>query len=379
MITSEAQLDGRSGSDRTSRRRVDGIRVIVIHEPYSNHMGYAARLRSFARFAVRASWATARTPTDVIVATSPPLTIAIPALIGRFARRVPMVFEVRDLWPEMPITLGALKHPLAIQAARALEWAAYHGASRVITLAPGMTAGVVARGIPPDRVTMIPNACDTGLFAVPASAGAAVRRSIPGLGSGDPLIVYAGAIGRVNGVAFLADIAAEIRHVMPQARFLVIGDGAGRAALLERAAERGVLNETLFVRDPVPKHEMPAILAASTAAISVLVPIGKTWTNSANKFFDALAAGRPVIVNYEGWLADILTESAAGICIPSDDAPEAARIMAAFLSDAVALKAARVAAQGLAEYRFDRDVLADRFAQVLEAEAAGEGHHAGSL
>jgi glycosyltransferase involved in cell wall biosynthesis len=363
VITSSAQLPtamhGRHEAD------VDGIRVVIIDVPYHNHMPLRERLSSFLRFAAGATVAAARTPADVIVATSTPLTIAIPGLAARVARRAPMVFEVRDLWPSAPIALGALRNPVLRSAARALEWAAYHGARQVIALSPGMADGVAARGVARSRITVIPNACDRDLFEVPASAGAEFREraQIP---PEAPLVVYTGALGRLNDVAYLADVARRMRELAPDVRFLVVGDGQGREELVRRAS--GL--ENFAVSGPVPKRDVPAILSAATVATSLFARGPVMTVNSANKFFDALAAGRPLAINYDGWHRELLTESGAGIWLDPDDPAAAARALAAFIHDGERLAAARAAASGLARERFDRDQLAESFIGVVTNTAS---------
>ncbi len=367
MICSDAQLPPALRATRAVRREtIDGIDLRIIGVAYTNEMGHAARIRSFLRFALRASVETARVPADVVFATSTPLTIALPGIVGRVARRAPLVFEVRDLWPELPIAVGALRGRAPIAAARAIEWFAYRSAREVIALSPGMADGVARRGIPRERITVIPNGCDLAAFDVDPASGDTIRASVPGLVVGAPLIVYAGAFGVINGVSWLADLAAALRPLRDDARFLLVGRGAGRDALLARARERGVLDETLFVRDPLPKREMPALLAAATVATALFEPVPEMEATSSNKFFDALAAGRPLLINYGGWQRDLLETSGAGIAVTHADLRAAARELAGLLADPVRLSAAGAAARVLARSEFDRDEQAARFAAVLE-------------
>jgi glycosyltransferase involved in cell wall biosynthesis len=369
VVTSNAQLPGLAGARGVVRTSVDGIRLVVIPVAYANEMGYRARIGAFVRFAVRASYEAARLPADVVLASSTPLTIALPGIVARVVRRAPMVFEVRDLWPEMPIAVGALRNPALIAVARAVEWIAYHASAHVIALSPGMADGVAARGIDRSRISMIPNGCDRATFDVPAATGDEIRAEL-GLRPEAPLIAYAGAFGAVNGVEWLADVAAELRPLRPDARFLVVGRGAGHDALLHRARSRGVLDETLFVRPPMPKREIPALLAAATVATSLFRPIREMESNSANKFFDALAAGRPVAINYGGWHRQLLQERGAGIALPEADPAAAAAQLATLLADGDALAGCREGARALAAEQFDRDLLAEQFASVLERVAA---------
>jgi glycosyltransferase involved in cell wall biosynthesis len=165
-----------------------GIHVHWTPIAYDNRMSYGARMRAFLRFAWRAARKAVALRGDVVFATSTPLTIAIPAVYAARRLRVPMVFEVRDLWPEVPIAIGAIRSPAAIWAARWLERLAYRNASRVVALAPGMRDSVVATGYPRERVAVIPNGCDFDLFADP-DAGVRLREHFSWLGS-RPLLVF---------------------------------------------------------------------------------------------------------------------------------------------------------------------------------------------
>jgi len=344
---------------------IAGIPATVIHVPYSNNMGFKARVRAFLRFAVLASREAMRQQADVVLATSTPLTIAVPGIAAKIRWGIPMVFEVRDLWPELPIAVGALRNPLLQQVARSLEWLAYHASSHVVALSPGMAEGVIRRGVPRSRVTVIPNSCDVDLFDVPAQRGHAIRRRLPNLTIEHPLIVYTGTFGLINGVDYLVDVAAAMRTVDPDVRFLLVGDGAEATKMITRAQDLEVLNNNLWVWKPLPKQEMPDLLAAATVATSLFVPLQSMWNNSANKFFDALAAGKPVAINYGGWQAELLEQNHAGIVLPPHDPVQAAHMLASFVRDPQRLQQAGAAVRMLAHTTFHRDVSARKLETVL--------------
>src|SRR6185436_350076 len=140
----------------------DGVTVHWFKIPYNNHMSYARRLRAFAEFMLLATVRATRLRADLVFATSTPLTVAVPGVLAARLRRVPFVFEVRDLWPEVPIEMGLLRNPLARKLAGGLADFAYRNAAEVVALSPGMAAGVTKRR-PQTRTTMIPNAADMDL------------------------------------------------------------------------------------------------------------------------------------------------------------------------------------------------------------------------
>lgn len=365
VITSAAYLpDEYKTLTKTTHTAIDGIPITVIPVAYSNKMSFRVRIFAFFRFAIMASFYATRHRGDVIYATSTPLTIAIPAIIGRVWHRIPMVFEVRDLWPELPIAVGALKHPVLRWLAHALEWVAYHSATHLIALSPGMKEGIVERGIAPERITVIPNACDVDRFDVRRPEPDHVREKL-GLSAERPLVVYTGTFGLINSVDYVVKLAEAMRKIAPEVHFLLVGDGAEFEQVNEQARERGVLDVNLSIWKSIPKTDVPSVLATATAAMSVFAPIRPMWNNSANKVFDALAAGKPIIINYGGWQAEFLERTGAGLAIPWDNPQVGAEMVAALLHDSQRVLAARQAARALAYGDFNRDRLASQVENVL--------------
>ncbi|MBD2521575.1 glycosyltransferase family 4 protein [Nostoc sp. FACHB-133] len=338
----------------------------IIPLKYSNHMSFSRRILAFLSFAVRSSLQVLREEkADLTFATSTPLTIAIPALLRKWLHGTPYVFEVRDLWPEMPIAVKAIRSPLAIFLARQLELIAYQNASHIVALSPGMKEGIVKQGIPPEKVEVIPNACDNARFNISETIGLEFLRQHPEL-SGGPLIVYTGTLGHINGVNYLAYLASHMRNIIPEAKFLVVGSGACESEVREASSQLGILEKNFWMWPPIPKAEMPALLSACTVATSLFKPIPEMEHNSANKFFDALAAGRPVVINYGGWQKEILEQSGAGISISSNDPKVAAIQLAKFLNSSECLQSAQTAARKLADTVFDRDILYKKLANVFQ-------------
>ena len=346
-----------------------GVRVHWIPVPYDNAMSFARRIASFGEFSLRATLPRLSGSFDVVLATSTPLTIAIPGVAAARRHRAPFVFEVRDLWPQLPIAIGALRSPAARSAARALERWAYRNASAVVALSPGMKAGVVAAGTDPLRVSVIPNASDLELFDVPAQRGADFRAGRTWLGN-RPLLVYAGTLGRINGVMTLVDLAVHLRDVDPDVRLLIVGKGAERDGIRAAAVARGVLDVNLFMEDVVPKAAVPDLLSAADMAACLFVDLPEMRANSANKFFDALASGTPVLLNYGGWHHDLVRFGGIGASIWGMGAHNAAREVATRIRDRPWLERAGRSARDMAEAWFARDLLATRLERLLLAVVA---------
>lgn len=370
VITS-ARKNSRGHGWRMDER--EGIFVHRLVVPYSNQMSFARRIVAFFTFAVRASTRSRSLKGDLVFATSTPLTVAIPAIFAKWGRKIPMVFEVRDLWPELPIAMGALKGRLPIATARWLEKVAYRNAVHVIALSDGMKKGVVAAGTPADQVTVLPNGCDLDLFAVREGAISAWREAHPELEERQ-LITYAGTLGAINFVDYLVEMSAYTKVSDPSIAFVIVGSGARQSYVRERAEELGVLGENIFMYERIPKTDVAALLAASVAGTSLFAPVKAMEANSANKFFDALAAGKPVLINYSGWHKALIEENEIGLHLDPRDPESGANEIVRFLADPERVSRYSNNSRRLARDQFDRNDLAARFINVLEDAFEAHGN-----
>ncbi len=343
-----------------------GIKIHWLPLPYDNKMSYPQRISAFKKFAVCASFRAASIPADVVFATSTPLTIAIPGIYAAKRQQIPMVFEIRDLWPEIPIAIGALKGPVK-PAAKWLERFAYRHSERIIALSPGISDGIIHQGYPPEKVRVIPNSADLDLFSGSYLAGKKFRAKLEWL-QDRPLVLYAGTLGKINRVTYFAKLAADVRKLTHEIRFLVVGDGIERQKILNIANQLGISGKSFFMLNPVAKKNMPAIFSAADITSSLFINIPEMWSNSANKFFDSLASATPIAINYQGWQAELLNKSGAGIVLSPTDTQQAARELVSLLLDKKELTQAGQAARHLAETQFNRDKLAmDLETELLQA------------
>lgn len=354
-----------SSSAGAGRRVEDGIEVVAVPAGFGDYvratrLGYGRRALEFARFAAAATRTVLSLPRpDVVYATSPPLTVALPALAASKRFGAPLVFEVRDLWPEAPIQMGALPNPALQRGARLLEKAVYRSAAHVNALSPGMRDGVVAAGVPPGRVSMIPNASDLDMFD-PAIDGSPMRER---LGLGDRFVCsYFGTMGEANDLTQVVDAAG----LAPDVVFVLHGDGKRREALQERARDA----DNVVFSEPIPdKSSVARLAAASDACMTIYKDVPILATCSPNKLFDTFAAGRPAVVNCDGWMRSLVEDNEAGVFArPGDPADLAAQVLALREDPERRARMGRNA-RALAEREFDRDLLAGRMLEVLERVA----------
>ena len=359
---------------RLERRRstvIDGIKVIYLPVPYSNEMGFARRLLSFALFGLRASWCAIEEQCDVVFATSTPLTITIPGMIASLRRQVPYVFEVRDMWPDIPIAMGALKNPLLKRLALLLESVTYRRAQHIVALAPGMKSEIVAKGVSADKITVIPNGCDIELFTrARQTRSDDLRNRLPEPARDAAIVMFAGMLGMLNRVQYLGELAAEMAKFTTEVVFVVCGHGRDRELLERHARESGVLGRTFFMLGSVPKVEVARWLSIAEASICLITGLEALYRNAVqNKFFDSLAAGVPVACNFRGWQTEIASRADVGVYLDPEDAGRGARTLWAVLQDRAWVEGARQRCLKLAA-EFDRDVLAADLEQVLTSASS---------
>jgi len=343
------------------RGEVDGIDVISLPLAYSNRDSLLRRGWTFLRFALRSVRLALTLDCDLVFATSTPITAVIPGLAAKWFRGKPFVFEVRDLWPELPRALG-LRNPFVLGSMSLLEFLGYRSADACIGLSPGIVEGIRSRADERLPVAMIPNGSDLEVFH-PAKRA---QLTLPGIGPDDFVAGFTGAHGIANGLDALLDVALELRRRGdPRVKLAFIGDGKEKERLSARAVELGLTNCLFF--PPVPKAELGAITASLDCGLMVLKDIPAFYRGtSPNKFFDYIAAGIPVVNNYPGWLAGLITDHRCGIVVPPGNVAAFADALQRLVADAAERRAMGAAARGLAEKEFARPLLADRFIATLE-------------
>lgn len=349
---------------RVTQCEIDGIRVLRVAEPYANRMGFARRVLAFGRFARTATHVVAKLDADLVFATSTPLTVGIPGMKGAKRLRVPFVFEVRDLWPELAIALGIIRNPLLQWYTRRLECNVYRAADRIIALAPGIKEGICRTGYPHDRVAVIPNSCDLDLFRPSNEVLIDERFGSPG----EFRLVFTGAHGLANGLHAVLDAAAELkRRKVLGIRFVFIGEGGQRDALIRRSHAEG-LRSVVTWAPPIPKTELARILPGMDVGMMILKNVPAFYYGtSPNKFFDYIASGLPVLNNYPGWIAELVERNHCGVVVPPNDAPSFADAVLRLREDREDLREMGRRARLLAETQFSRDTLGDQLVAVLES------------
>ncbi len=343
------------------RGEVDGIDIIEYDLAYSNSDGFFKRSMTFVKFALRSIGVALTARYDLAFATTTPLTAGIPGIFARWFRGKPFVFEVRDLWPELPRAMGVIRNPLVLGAMSVLEWVSYRSAHRLVGLSPGIVDGIARLGVPRERIALIPNGCDLDIFAGEVEPWRPWQ-----VKSDDLLAVFAGTHGVANGLDALLDVAAELKkRDRSDIKLMLIGQGKLKPALQDRAIRENLDN--IVFHDPVNKTRLSGLMAGADVGLQTLANISAFYYGtSPNKFFDYIAAGLPVLNNYPGWLAGMIRDNQCGFAVEAEDPQAFADALEQAANDRAVLKVMGVRARELAEREFNREQLGNRFVDWLE-------------
>jgi glycosyltransferase involved in cell wall biosynthesis len=298
------------------RRREEGVDVLRLWVWASPEKTFKSRMRFYISYMGMAGIAGSlvKGRYDLVYATSPPLFVGAAGLLAATVRRLPFIFEVRDLWPESAVALGELSNGKAIAAAKKLEKLLYRRAARVVAVTRGIQTRLVERGLNPSKVELIPNGANTDLFTYTEAGGRAVRHR---LCLDDKFVVmYAGIHGIAQGLETLLHAAERLRE-HDDITFLFLGEGPRKAEIVRMQEDMALGNVTMLPE--VPSTEMPSYLSAADCAIVPLKREPLFQGALPSKMFEAWACSRPVVLSVEGEAEAILREAGGGIaCTPED-------------------------------------------------------------
>src|SRR5258706_1135585 len=350
-------------------RERQGVRVLRATVYGAHHKSFFHRVLAFFSFMFSSFWMGLRVKNvDLVWGTSPPILQGLTAWALAKVKRVPFLFEVRDLWPQFAIAVGVLRNPFLIFLSEQLERFLYRGADRVMVNSPGFIEHVKSRGV--RRVELIPNGADPSMFD-PKADGAEFGR-VHHL-DGKFVVMYAGAHGLSNDLGIVLEAASLLAN-KPDIQIVCVGDGKEKPALQKRAAELNLRNVT-FAR-PVPKDEIANVLAASDVFIAILKPLEEYKHPYPNKVFDYMAAGRPVVLAIDGVIREVVEAANCGYFAEPGDAPALANVISRLTEDKIKAHEMGMNGRKYLEKNFDREKIAGQLVSLLEEMSAnGKGNN----
>jgi len=345
---------------RWCERQTDGelITILRTYTFAALHRSFTFRLVSFFSFMLSSFLiGLGVKQVDLVWGTSPPIFQGITAWVLARMKRVPFLFEVRDLWPAFAVAVGVLKSPLLVRLSEWLERFLYRRADVVVVNSPGYIQHVQRRGA--RQVELVPNGTDTSMFT-PEVDGAAFRLANV-LGS-KFIVLYAGAHGLSNDLDVVLE-AARLLLNRKDIQIILLGDGKDKPILQSQAQRLGLENLTFL--PPIPKLEMPAVLAAADACIAILKPVEMYKTTYPNKVFDYMAAGKPVILAIDGVIREVVESAQGGIPVSPGNPQELARAILRLADEPELAHQMGQQARAYVVSHFDRVTLASQLMQIM--------------
>ena len=342
----------------------DGIHVIYVKNAYSNYMSSMERIKSFVRFVIKAiNVSRKQKDVDMVFATSTPLTVGVVALWLKFTKGWKYVFEVRALWPEALIQEGGINNSFIKWGLRLLEKWSYKYSSHVIALSPGMRDGVLKVGTPEMKCTMIPNMSKPDKF-YPHEANMEVASQF-NLDMKKFNIVHFGSMGICNGLGYIIEAARLAQDQgYDDLNFVFLGDGATQPEL-KRKSDEYQLKNVQFLGN----HKMDIvseIVNCCDASITSFSNIPILATNSPNKLFDSLSAGKPIIVNSAGWTKEMVEKDECGFYVSPEKPQELVDKLNEVKNNKELLKRWGDNARKLSLNVYNKELLTAKVADVIE-------------
>jgi len=342
------------------RTNIDGIDVIYVKVPYSNNMGLIRRLFSFLQFMiVSCFFALFQKKITMVIATSTPLSVGFPALILKIFKGIPYLFEVRDLWPEVPIQMGAIKNKFIQKGAILFERIIYKYAKHIVALSPGMAEGIL-KYVPLSKVIMIPNMAKNDKF-FPRENNTTIKQKLA-LNEDTLKIIYFGALGRANAIEYIIEAASILmKKNVKDIEFIFIGGGYQKELIIQSSK---TLNNIKYLGE-FDMEITSEIVNICDISIVTFNNIEILKTNSPNKLFDSLSAGKPIIVNSSGWTKKLVEENNCGFYVDPIKPVELAEKLISLKDNKAILSTMGINARKLAEQKYDKSILCKDFCTVV--------------
>lgn len=349
------------------QENMDGIEVITCNVSYANSFGKFKRTWAFVWFAFLALIAALKVKkAELVFATSTPLTVGIPGRLAAKIKKVPFIFEVRDLWPESFVQSGWLtEKDLYVRLMARLEAYCYKHAQKILLVSKAFETRLIERGLDPKRLKTVLLGADGNLFRNPEPDKEFLKQY--GL-EGKTIAIFTGAHGKANGLDYVVD-AAKYTTDRSDIAYVMIGLGSEKERLKQRALDEGLAN--VVFAEPVPKKRLVGVLAACHIGLMILKYIEGGRPVTPNKIFDYMFIGIPSIVNFEGPTIDLVRADNSGLYADGTKPQELAEQVVKLADNPAMREEMGANAQKAAWEKYDRKALAGELIKVFE-EFAGD-------
>jgi glycosyltransferase involved in cell wall biosynthesis len=361
LISKGHQVSVITGNAKSFRQEViEGIDIHYLPVPYDNKFGFSARSKSFMQFVFGAIRVSKNIKADICYAISVPLTVGLVAVWNKKRYKMPFIFEVGDLWPDAPIEIGVIKNSFFKFLLFRLEKFIYQQAESIVALSPSIKKRIEEK-ISRKKIDLITNMADVDFFR-PETKDAALEKKYNT--SGKFVVSYIGALGVANGLNYFLECARSAQKADLPVQFILCGVG-GMTDNLKKSSDRLQLKNISFIGFQ-NREGVREIMNVTDAVFISYKPIPILETGSPNKYFDGLAAGKLIIVNFGGWIKDEIEKNECGIFIDPKHPSEFVKQITPFLESQSHLKNYQQRARHLAETNYSRKKLSEKFTGIVE-------------
>lgn len=347
----------RGAKNKSKKTCYEGIQLIELNYNYSNKFSFLRRALIFLKFSMKSCYLVLKEDYDLIYATSTPLTVGIPALVAKFFRGKKFIFEVRDLWPELPKAMGIINSKILFESLKILEINCYKYSDYCIGLSPGIVDGI-NKYVSKNKTILIPNYSNVDFFKEKNNFS---NKKIK--------LIYAGAFGYANGLDNILDLAKFILKNLDDPElfeFHFYGTGIKLDHLKLRIEKENIINCKIFL--PVSKIKLKKIFNLYDLGIMSLEDIEEFYYGtSPNKFFDYIAAGLPVLCNYPGWVSELIIKHNCGFSLDLKNKNNVLKVFKKMIANKNWLKTQSKNSRRLAENFFSDKVQLKKITKIIES------------
>ena len=335
----------------------EGIKVKVLNIEIDNKQPVIKRIFSFILYSFISSWYAFTLKADIVIASSGPITVGIPGLISKIFNNKKLVYEVRDLWPEVPIEVGVIKNVFLKKVAYFFEKKLYENASLVVGLSPGIRDHII-NNFNHKNVISVTNSANLNLFGENISLDNNI------LNKKDFYGIYTGNIGEINNSFWLVDAARNLKNKnIDNIKIVLVGDGQLKQEIISIIKKEKLINLIHF--DLMPKERLVSFIQNANVSFVPLSPNPILDTSSPNKFFESLAAGVPVIQTTKGWIKDYIEINNVGFNLDGNDSESLSELLIKLKNNPKILDKMKQNSKNCAVRDFDQIALSDLYLSSL--------------
>lgn len=343
------------------REKVDGVDVIRLWTFITANEGFVKRTANYVLYMIAVIFALPFLPkADLVVSTSPQFFCGLSGFFYSFFKRARWILEIRDLWPESIIAVGAIKNKRIIGVLEWLERFAYRRSHKIVCVTDAFKTYIISKGINPQKINVIKNGVDLELFSdYEGKNNLSEQYDL----EGKFVASYVGTHGMAHHLETILE-AAEILKDRPDIVFIMVGDGAERGRLLSLKNDMN-LNNVLMIGQ-MPKERMPEVWDCSDVSLVLLKKSDLFKTVIPSKIFESMAMRKPIILGVEGEVKEIIEEADCGVCIEPENSQQLSEALLLLADNPEIKKEKGVIGNNYVKQNFDRKVLAYRYLDTME-------------